>query len=89
MRSRRWVYGAVVVGLVVGMLTLLNRQSTGQARANKAAVVWEYKTFSWGGGDPTSSLNDLGKQGWELVTSRGYGNEPPSETLYVFKRAIP
>jgi hypothetical protein len=87
MRSNRWSYTVVVVGLIVGMLTLLNRQSTGQAQANKAAVVWEYKTFYWGGGDPTSEFNDLGKEGWELVTSRGYGNEPSSQTLFVFKRA--
>jgi hypothetical protein len=89
MWSKRWVYIAVVVGLIGGMLALLNRQSTGQAPANQAAVVWEYKTFEWGGGDPTPDFNDLGKQGWELVTSRGYGNEPSSHTLYVFKRARP
>jgi hypothetical protein len=89
MRSNRWAYIAVVAGLIVGMLALLNRQSTGQAQANKPAVVWEYQTLYVGGGDPTPSLNDLGKQGWELVTSRGYGNEPPSQTLYVFKRAKP
>jgi hypothetical protein len=89
MRPKRWGYIAVVVGVIVGMLTLLNRQSTGQAQANKAVVVWEYKTLSWGGGDPIPSLDDLGKQGWELVASRGYGNEPQSETLYVFKRAKP
>ena len=52
-------------------------------------MVWEYKTLSWGGGDPIPSLNDLGKQEWELVASRGYGNEPQSETLYVFKPAKP
>lgn len=89
MRSKRWAYMTVVVGLIVGMLALLNRQSTVQAQANKPAVAWEYKTLYWGGGDPTSSFDDLGKQGWELVTSRGYGNEPQSQTLYVFKRTKP
>ena len=89
MRSKRWAYMTIVIGLIVGMLALMNRQSTGQAQANKAAVAWEYKTFNWGGGDPTSSLDELGKQGWELVTSRGYGNEPQSQTLYVFKRTKP
>jgi hypothetical protein len=89
MRSKRGAYIAVVVGLIIGLLALLNRQSTSQAQANKAAVVWEYKFTVLGGGDPTSSLNELGRQGWELVTSRGYGNEPQSDTLYVFKRAKP
>jgi hypothetical protein len=89
MRSKRGAYIAVVIGLIVGLLALLNWQSTGQAQANKPGLIWEYKTISWGGGDPTPSLNDLGKEGWELVTSRGYGNEPPSQTLYVFKRAKP
>ena len=28
MRPKRWVYIAVVVGVIVGMLTLLNRKST-------------------------------------------------------------
>src|SRR5262245_49235602 len=122
MRSKRWAYIAVVVGLSVGMLTLLNRESTGQQQlpgqqlpgqqpsdgrwivmfnqlqqgqqpgpgqqqrgqqpqGNRPMVTWEYKTLEWGGGDPTPSFNDLGKQGWELVTSRGYGNENQSKTL--------
>jgi hypothetical protein len=89
MRSKRGACVAVVVGLIVGLLALLNWQSTGQAQANKAAVVWEYKLLHWFGGDPTGSLNDLGMQGWELVTSRGLGNEPQSPSLYVFKRAKP
>jgi hypothetical protein len=89
MRLKRWAYMTVVIGLIVGMLALLNRQSTGQAQANKAAVAWEYKFLELGGGDPTSSLDELGKQGWELVTSRGYGNEPQSPTWYVFKRIKP
>jgi hypothetical protein len=89
MRSNRWAYIAVVVGLIVGMLALLNRQNTVQAQANKLAVVWEYKTLYWGGGDPNDSLNELGKGGWELVTSRGYGDEPQSQTLFVFKRVKP
>jgi hypothetical protein len=89
MRSNRWVYIAVVAGLIVGMLSLVNRQSTGQAQAGKPAVVWEYKTTYLGGGDPVPSLNELGKEGWELVTSRSYGNEFQSQTLYVFERAKP
>jgi hypothetical protein len=89
MRSKRGAYTAVVIGLIVGLLALLNRQSPGQAQANKPGVIWEYNALHWGGGDPTPSLNDLGKQGWELVTSRGYGDEPQSHTLYVFKRAKP
>ncbi len=89
MRSIRWAYLAAVAGLAVGLLALLNRQSTGQVLAVRPAAVWEYRTLDWGGGDPTDSLNDLGKQGWELVTSRGYGNEIQSTTRYIFKKAKP
>jgi hypothetical protein len=91
MQSKRWAYITVVVGLIVGMLALLNRQSTGQGQVqvNQAAVFWEYKILDSLGGDPTPSLNELGMQRWELVTSRGYGNEPQSRTLYVFKRVKP
>jgi len=91
MRPIRWASLAAVAGLAVGLLALLNRQSTGQAQAIRPgpAAVWEYKTLDWGGGDPTDSLNDLGKQGWELVTSRGYGNEIQSTTRYIFKKAKP
>jgi Domain of unknown function (DUF4177) len=87
MRSKRGAYIAVVVGLIISLLASLNRPSTGQAQANKAAVAWEYKTLDWGGGDPTPSLNDLGAQGWELVTSRGYGHQ--FQSLFFFKRAKP
>jgi hypothetical protein len=92
MRSKRGAPIAVVVGLIVGLLGLLalfDRQSTGQAQANRPGLIWEYKALYVGGGDPIPSLDDLGQQGWELVTSRGYGNEPQSQTLYVFKRAKP
>jgi len=89
MRSKRGAHIAVVVGLIVGTLALWSQQSTGQAQRVLPVVVWEYKPLYVGGGDPTPSLNDLGKQGWELVTSRGYGNEDQSQTLYVFKRAKP
>jgi hypothetical protein len=89
MRSKRGAYITVVVGLIFGTLALLSQQSTGQAQKVLPVVVWEYKTLDVGSGDPTRSLNELGKQGWELVTSRGYGNEPGSQTSYIFKRAKP
>jgi hypothetical protein len=86
MRSKRVAYIAVVVGLIVGTLALWSQGSTGQAQRVLPVVAWEYMTLYVGGGDPTTSLNYLGKEGWELVTSRGYGNENQSQTLYVFKR---
>jgi hypothetical protein len=79
----------MTAGLVAGMLALAGSQGLAQPQAAKAAVAWEYKTFYWGGGDPTGSLNDLGRQGWELVAIRGYGVENHSRTLYVFKRHKP
>src|SRR5262245_41592975 len=39
MRSKPGAQVAVVVGLIVGVLALLNRQSTREARANKAADI--------------------------------------------------
>jgi hypothetical protein len=89
MRSKRGAYVAAVVGLVVGTLALWGREGTGQAQRPRPPVVWEYKVLDWAGGDPTPSLNELGTQGWELATSRGYGDEYRSHTLYVFKRAKP
>jgi hypothetical protein len=89
MRSKRGAYIAVVVGLIVGTLALWSQPSTGQAQRVLPVVVWEYKALDAGGVDPTPSLNEMGKQGWELVASRGYGNEPQSPTLYIFKRAKP
>jgi hypothetical protein len=79
----------MAAGLVAGMLALAHSRGLAQPQAARPAVAWEYKTFYWGGGDPTRSLNDLGQQGWELVAIRGYGDENQSQTLYVFKRPKP
>lgn len=89
MRSSRWVYIAMAAGLMAGMLALASSQGLAQPQAAKPAAAWEYKTFYWGGGDPTRSLNDLGHEGWELVAIRGYGDENQSQTLDVFKRPKP
>ena len=80
---------AMAAGLVAGVLSLANSRGFAQPQAVKPAVTWEYKTFYWGGGDPAGSLNGLGQQGWDLVAVRGYGDENPSQTLYVFKRPRP
>ena len=89
MRSSRLAYMAMAAGLVAGILALANSQGLAQRQAVKPAVTWEYKTFYWGGGDPTGSLNDIGQLGWELVAVRGYGDANQSQTLYVFKRPKP
>ena len=89
LRSNRWSYIAIVAGLIVGIQALLNRQNTVHVEANKPGEFWEYKTLSSAAGDPTNALNELGKDRWELVTSRGYGDAPQSETEYVFKRVKP
>jgi hypothetical protein len=79
----------MAAGLVAGMLALAHSRGMAQPQAARPPVAWEYKTLEWGGGDPTRSLNDLGRQGWELVAIRGYGDENQSQTLYVFKRRKP
>ena len=89
MQSNRWTHMVMAAGLVAGLLVLANSPGVAQQQVAKPAMVWEYKTLTWGGGDPTRSLNDLGQQGWELVTSRGYGDEGTSQTLYVLKRPKP
>jgi hypothetical protein len=89
MKSHRWMGIGIVAASLLGSFLVWNQASHGQAQAVRPPVVWEYKAEWWGGGDPQPTLNGLGKQGWELVAVRGYGNEPQSHTLYVFKRAKP
>jgi hypothetical protein len=84
MRTTRWVYTTMAAVLVAGTLVLAHSRSFAQPQAVKRSVAWEYKILEWNVGDPTRSLNDLGQEGWELVTIRGYGNE--NQALYVLKR---
>jgi hypothetical protein len=56
--------------------------------ASAAPAKWEYKLLS-GGHVDADTLNNLGKQGWELVAVESLsasGNW--SETIYYFKRPL-
>jgi hypothetical protein len=79
----------MAAGFVAVMLLLAHSRGLAQPQRVRPPVAWEYKTFYWSGGDPTRALNDLGQEGWELVATRGYGDENQSQTLYVFKRPKP
>jgi hypothetical protein len=52
----------------------------------KPAVAWEYRTLIPPNGEPDKALNELGRQGWELVTATDI---PRFGVRYVFKRARP
>jgi hypothetical protein len=87
MRSNRWMGIVAAGGLLLGLLSFWGPMSPGQAPAARLGVAWEYKTaFLNSGGDPQESLNilgnQLGRQGWELVTIV----EHDRELLCVFKR---
>jgi hypothetical protein len=96
MRSNRWTSFIMPACLALGLLALGNAISSGQAPKANPGVAWEYKTaFVRAAGDPQESLNrlgnELGPQGWELVTITEYGprDAQNKELLCVFKRAKP
>jgi hypothetical protein len=59
-----------------------------QGTHSGARVTWEYKTIQGSRALRDDQLNDMGAQGWELVTfddgERGNGSYPGT---YYFKRA--
>ena len=81
MKSKGWLAGlfALILLFVVGWTNYAQK-----ARTDKA--TWEYKVVrnvsEW-------SMNQLGFQGWELVTFQPIKNEGGTigEAYYIFKRA--
>lgn len=71
--------------LIAGLLAATNSTTWGQGRELPAQPQsWEYHVEEISVNyHPT--LNHLGSQGWELVTASPVRN-PPSNTLFVFKR---
>ena len=57
------------VGLLVALLALvcLFGGSVGAQKQSASKIVWEYKVLNYTCADD-KKLNDLGEQGWELVS---------------------
>lgn len=73
------------VVLITGLLAAMISTTWGQGRVPAAQhVSWEYHVESIHV-NHHATLNHLGGQGWELVTASPDPN-PPSNTLFVFKR---
>lgn len=67
----------ILMALVI--LSLIGWTVYGQKQATPAKVTWEYKVVSE---TEKISLNELGAQGWELVTVEMGG----AQEVYYFKR---
>jgi hypothetical protein len=88
MRSNRWIGGAALGGLLIGLLAIGSTTSPGQAPSAKPAVAWEYKSTVVGNDrDLHVALNDLGAQGWEMVTAYTTGRDGMGGVVYLFKKA--
>src|SRR4051812_24688180 len=86
MSTKRWMGFVAISVLFVGLLAVLDSTSPGQAPATKpveAGVLWEYAIHYSHDPDPRKGLNELGKNGWELV---GFSRDGRNETMFVFKR---
>lgn len=77
MKSRAWL-----LIIIVGVLCLTGWQVSSQ---QKQTTVWEYKIVEPSSRIPIKEMNDLGAQGWELVTVQFHENSGGAD--YYFKRA--
>src|SRR5215475_5302407 len=89
----------VVITGVISLLLLIGWASHGQEKTTPKAT-WEYKLVTGGGVGPFEAdrtekmLNDLGAQGWELVSAQPYsqqfvtnqGSKTVTRYDYYFKR---
>ena len=86
MKSKSWLSFVgllAVAGLLTGIAIL---PSTAQPIAPKAQMTWEYKVTQETIPDE-KALNELGKEGWELVTATTNSSNFAPGTTFVFKRA--
>lgn len=88
-----------VIAGVFSLLLLIGWASRGQEKTPQKAT-WEYKLVTGGGVSPVDAartekmLNDLGAQGWELVSAQPYteqfntnrGAKTVTRYDYYFKR---
>jgi len=85
---------AIVVALGIGLSACGNAQAQGQViRAAVAPERWEYKvviqSITWREKEEaTRRFNELGAQGWKLVSSARTGSHHPMDG-HVFKRRLP
>jgi hypothetical protein len=87
MRKKVWLI-AVVAAFVFGLMGLTGY---GQRQQRGVQTTWEYKVMYVPGVRHMSErvMNDLGAQGWELVTFQAINNEGGTIGAgnYFFKRA--
>jgi hypothetical protein len=58
------------------------------ARASTPVERWEYTCMD-ARQDITAMSNDLGKQGWEMVTAAQIVHFGPESTVWCYKRRLP
>ena len=51
-------------------------------------MKWEYKTYESSYPDPEFKLNELGREGWELVSAIPSHSERLASYFFYFKRPI-
>jgi hypothetical protein len=79
----------VVVAFVAGCGgSQVARWSVPVARAGAPAARWEY-TCKNARQDITDMSNELGKEGWEMVTAAQVVSFGPASTVWCYKRPSP
>lgn len=85
MTTRRLGVVALFGLMIAGWLIAWSPTTTGQAPADKPRLTWEYKTAFGKVGQPNDDeLNQLGKEGWELMHFTA--EEAVSAVRFVFRR---
>jgi hypothetical protein len=78
----RKILGLLLIGFV--LVLTLGWNSYAQRKTTK--VTWEYISV-WDREVTSQKLNELGSQGWELVSVTSYGDPNFHSTAAYFKRA--
>ena len=80
-----------LIAIAVSSVLMSCNNAQGQGGGNSKTERWEY-TFLRGGYEinsvPKEEINNLGKEGWELVAVTAAGHYPEYVVMY-FKRKLP
>jgi hypothetical protein len=85
MKARSWVFCLTCMAIGLMLFCVPQSRTTGQEASNSQRVKWEYTTELMPGGD---RLNELGKDGWELVAVASKGPGDLTAMCYL-KRRLP